>query len=784
MASTASKSKKPRNKPPKGRPAATSAISQPTVEDASTTHSLSSFSPNGELFAFLSLAVDKHRLRVYDTVTSQCIAELVLDSSRVASLCWARFDASQSDEGPKRKRKRKGEDAEEGAHKPPPPGVALGLANGSVVLFSPAHGKIVKTLSHSSSTNSVVSVTSQEVEDRETTQLWTSGADGVVRLWDCRNSSLLGSWKSDERIPYSCLTIRPANSDDPEHTHEVLAANYAIQLLAMEAESIDTLAAPSKPSKLASFTGHASPVKGLYWASPSTFYSTAEADRFVYLWDSPAPDATTPEGRVAASIPLDSDVRNIAISSSVGQVSHNLLALSASGRVAVFPVPSKLDAPTGSKSKSKIPVLSPSSTITVSVSKKQASSRAEVISAVFVHGEDGKIRIARLSGGVKPVFDIVEYIDAAGELIPEVTVPPLPAGVGLGQSSDEPNGPKTVRYSENASIAIRSGIELGQDASMDDLATREIEGELDADLAEMSLGQRLTAITGEAANAAPKGASSDDEDASPSKKTNSDTPQAVPAASLTRTLIQALHSSDSGLLETCLAHSNATLIQNTVKRLPSQLAVPLVTACVERLGRGKRVGRGKGGGGGAGAQRGTGLVRWVRAVLVVHGGHLLTIPDLVARLSGLHATLTSRLALQESLLALSGRLDMVLSQIEMRSSTAPAPLPVPKVAKNKSSRKKQSQKKVSRYVEGESESEDETGEADEMDVEVESGDDAGSVEDVELGGSDDEDTSDDEEDEEDDEDDSDSDDDGDLKMNGFIDDEAEEYSEEDESGSE
>lgn len=413
MASTASKSKKPRNKPPKGRPAATSAISQPTVEDASTTHSLSSFSPNGELFAFLSLAVDKHRLRVYDTVTSQCIAELVLDSSRVASICWARFDASQSDEGPKRKRKRNGEDAEEGAHKPPLPGVALGLANGSVVLFSPAHGKIVKALSHSSSTSSIVSVTSQEVEDRETTQLWTSGADGVVRLWNCRDSSLLGSWISDERIPYSCLTIRPGNSDDSEHTHEVLAANYAIQLLAMEAESIEALAAPSKPSKLASFTGHASPVKGLYWASPSTFYSTAEADRFVYLWDSPAPDASTSEGRVAASIPLDSDVRNIAISSSAGQVSHNLLALSASGRVAVFPVPSKLDAPTGSKSKSKIPVLSPSSTITVSVSKKQASSRAEVISAVFVHGEDGKIRIARLSGGVKPVFDIVVSSDSA-----------------------------------------------------------------------------------------------------------------------------------------------------------------------------------------------------------------------------------------------------------------------------------------------------------------------------------------------------------------------------------
>ena len=71
-----------------------------------------------------------------------------------------------------------------------------------------------------------------------------------------------------------------------------------------------------------------------------------------------------------------------------------------------------------------------------------------------------------------------------------------------------------------------------------------------------------------------------------------------------------------------------------------------------------------------------------------------------------------------------------------------------------------------------------------MAVEVESGDDAGSVEDVELGGSDDEEEdsdeeeeseedSDDDEEEEDDDDDSDS---GGFKMNGFIDDEAEEYS--------
>lgn len=161
---------------------------------------------------------------------------------------------------------------------------------------------------------------------------------------------------------------------------------------------------------------------------------------------------------------------------------------------------------------------------------------------------------------------------------------------------------------------------------MDDVQNGVIEGELDVDIAELSLGQRLTALTGREEGAT--GAS--DSDAEPGRDTAerkqaTAATEVVPASSLTRTLIQALHSSDANLLETCLAHSNATLIQNTVRRLPPQLAVPLITACVERLGRGKGVGRGKGGGAGAGAQRGTGLVRWVRAVLVVHGGHLLTV---------------------------------------------------------------------------------------------------------------------------------------------------------------
>lgn len=145
-------------------------------------------------------------------------------------------------------------------------------------------------------------------------------------------------------------------------------------------------------------------------------------------------------------------------------------------------------------------------------------------------------------------------------------------------------------------------------------------------------------------------------------------------------------------------------------------------------------------------------------------------PDLVARLAGLHATLTARASLQDSLRGLSGRLDLVLQQMELRAAPAPAPLGRP-------GKGKQGARVARKYVEGESD-EEEGG----MDVDVEEGSDAGSVEDVELGGASDEESSEEEEEEEEessDDDDADEDDEGDEgpKLNGFIDDEAEESDE-------
>ena len=155
-------------------------------------------------------------------------------------------------------------------------------------------------------------------------------------------------------------------------------------------------------------------------------------------------------------------------------------------------------------------------------------------------------------------------------------------------------------------------------------------------------------------------------------------------------------------------------------------------------------------------------------------------PDLVTRLAGLHATLTARLSLRESLLSLSGRLDMVLQQVDLRSSAAPAPM---------ASRGKKGKAPAHadtpvtrRYVEGESDEEDV------MEVELEEGSDTGSIEDVELGATSESEVESDaeeeeEEEEEEDGEDSEGDSEGDEgpRLNGFIDDEAEEDEEDSES---
>jgi U3 small nucleolar RNA-associated protein 5 len=82
-------------------------------------------------------------------------------------------------------------------------------------------------------------------------------------------------------------------------------------------------------------------------------------------------------------------------------------------------------------------------------------------------------------------------------------------------------------------------------------------------------------------------------------------------------------------------------------------------------------------------------------------------------LASLHKTIDARLAAHDRLLALNGRLELLVSQIDMRREEA---VPESRLGSNAG---------ATRYVEGES--------SDEMEVDEDAQDDEGSVEDVVLG---------------------------------------------------
>jgi len=63
------------------------------------------------------------------------------------------------------------------------------------------------------------------------------------------------------------------------------------------------------------------------------------------------------------------------------------------------------------------------------------------------------------------------------------------------------------------------------------------------------------------------------------------------------------------------------------------------------------------------------MVIWIRTILIEHTSYLMTLPDLVKSLSGLYLIVDSRLTVFKKLLKLSGRMDLLLSQISASRAT-------------------------------------------------------------------------------------------------------------------
>lgn len=124
------------------------------------------------------------------------------------------------------------------------------------------------------------------------------------------------------------------------------------------------------------------------------------------------------------------------------------------------------------------------------------------------------------------------------------------------------------------------------------------------------------------------------------------------AGTLTVVLSQALRNNDHGLLETVLTNRDPAVVQNTISRLHSSLAVVLLDRLAERITRQQL--------------RFDQLNYWLKWIVIIHGGVLSSMPNMKSQLASLHAILTKKASTLPRLLELQGRLSMLHLQSELK----------------------------------------------------------------------------------------------------------------------
>ncbi|GAA5979002.1 hypothetical protein JCM10908_002767 [Rhodotorula pacifica] len=767
------------------------------VNPQAVAHTLTAFSPAHDkatplYYAHLHAAPDAHTLRVY-SIDGKCVSRWASNAHgdeagegnsadeepRVRSIEWCSIPAAATDEaaaqqqaeGKRGKKRRKSDGGSAAVDSPAKPTsdssrpaaaqllLALGLENGSILLWQPT-GTQARTLSHPAS-NSPVTALASPAGDDATSHLWSAHQDGSVRVWDLESGNVIGKVAGlAEESRWDDLLVRyeaPA-ADSGKRTVQIVLSHLSLHVYSVQlggASKKEGKVRDLKATELGRCTGHVEPCS-VRWTGSSastsaaaysdklTFLSYAPTDRFVQVWQIPtAPASSAHIGLLLARLALDSGVASASVSPLAASTSSQTLAAidSATGNVSLTTLPLSFaaDSATPSKKGKKhgLGVVALDVQCEITAPAQSGRNEANVSEVTFRPEEDGKVILCR--GGVKPVFEVAAFKEE-GSWIPKVELTRGAAGLLTANGAASSSGaPQTTRYSEQSTAAV-AATTVATEADSDDDEVIGNAGELDVDMAEPTLADRLKAlnvsqkkerkaavrkqraIDADDVEVASESDDEDDEDLDLDDLAGDDDDldgPAVPATTLTTTLIQALHSQDGPLLESCLNHSNPNLVRSTVKRLPSGgLVLSLLEALVERLGKQK-----KGREGLASVKRARALIAWLRETLIVHVGFLVTIPSLVNRLAALHASLTQRLALQPTLLALNGRLDLVMSQIDLRQDRARAASQrqIAAAAAKKSSSGR-------RYVEGESTDEDEPhGDGDDEDLSE------GDIEDVVLG---------------------------------------------------
>ncbi|KAF9183780.1 WD repeat-containing protein 43 [Haplosporangium sp. Z 767] len=577
----------------------------------------SSFSPDGgHNYCIVTPGADHHRLRIFDSATGTIKNDYEAKEGDGKWTCvrWGTITETGVNGAAKKKRRASIGGSSSAV-------LALGHTNGHISIYSLVHGRVIHELS-GSHTGKVNDFFFSKNGNRG----FSAGEDGLICEWDILQGVEMSKFHADSKA------VKKIQLNHEETM--ILTAGHSMKL--WDIESRETIK---------SFTGHASAITNVVFSANDKFLaSTAEQDRFINLWDCTRDNQQ--EGNITA-LTLDNTVTHVDISPN-----NAVLAISEEGTAGLWQ--NAQNASGTSSSSTKANKKKRFTTRACDCLVKIESSRGDravipLLAGVFT--PQGQMILARGST-IKPVFEKIDFQNEDGSLKEKeliMTRAPV-TGFLMDESAQAASNVKATKKAyDEASVTVvgKSDLALPTPGMADENNSDE-EGESKdaAQLEGRTMEEKLQdlAVEESVTNASGKKLKQ-----SAGSKNKYPTPK---ANSLQQMLIQALHSNDLQLLEACLTFNNVEVIRNTVRRLPTAYVVPFLTQVIHKFQQKPN--------------RGEALLEWIKAVLLIHTAYLMTVPDLIKKLSNFYQTLDSRVSVFQKLLNLHGRLDLVMSQIEMR----------------------------------------------------------------------------------------------------------------------
>jgi U3 small nucleolar RNA-associated protein 5 len=594
---------------------------------------LAAFGPTAscEYFAFVT---NDGRLRLWETSTNTLKQEYTENdhfSIRYTCMAWK---APAGGKGQGKKRRKTSSLGN----------ILLGTSNGDVVVWDLEVGQVLHRISaYAKKPVSSIAVAEEVIYT-------ASSGDSKVKRFNVHTGDKIDDVEVNASKGLERVAVDAAGSS-------FAAGNVSVQLWDA-----------SSNAKVAHFGGHARAMNGLRFSADGKYLlSTAKHDRFPALWDvAAAAGGDSEDARQTFTMeapPLCSDI------SCEGDGRYHLLAVSENGRLNVWDWESSPTESPEKKSKKKKKKKKKSKRESLAVPALPSNGStddelARIFSARFCSEADGAIFVAHgsLAG---PIFERVSYLDDGNNVVADIVV--KSAGVatdasllmGQGAASAGASASRRAHVAGTAENGIVSwptdatangGGDAGSEDDDDDatLAERvdaltkqlEVNSESDGEENEKQSSAMRTA----AARAAEIASTVEDDSVLGSGRT----PR---ARSLVKILEQALKVSDDALLEHCLSTSDVHIIRETVQGLSALCVTQFLTRVISKFE--------------ARPARAATLCLWIKTIVETHAGYLTSSQDAVAALGNLHSTVDTRLGVFKRLLKLSGRLDLILSQINM-----------------------------------------------------------------------------------------------------------------------